>query len=37
MARPEAETNWEEEYKRLRVQHTAQKQLCNEQEDSIRK
>jgi hypothetical protein len=33
----EPETNWEDEYKRLREQHTAQRQLCNEQEEHIKK
>ena len=33
----EPEKDWEDEYVRLRAQFTAQKQLCNEQEDHIRK
>lgn len=33
----EPEKNWEDEYKRLREENIALKQLCNEQEDHIRR
>ncbi len=33
----DSEKDWEEEYKRLREENIGLKQLCNEQEDHIRR
>ena len=34
---PDGEKDWKEEYDRLREEYTALRQLCNEQEDHIRR